>query len=188
MYWIKIRILPLILFLISILLVIEWFEYMHSFIPLIPAPSHHPDSFMTGVSAVQYDKEGQLHYRFKAEKVSSYSNPSTIKASKLFYTFQDKAKIPWTIQADEGVTHDDMNRIILQSHVLLQRLSTARSRHLTLTTSQLTLYPDQSLAETDKPVTIVQPNSKINSIGLRADLHKGTIQLLSTNQGEYRPS
>ena len=52
-------------------------------------------------------------------------------------------------------------------------------------TSQLYVFPDKQYAETDKPVTIEQPGSVINSVGLRAFMDTGKVELLSQARGTY---
>ena len=56
------------------------------------------------------------------------------------------------------------------------------------TTSFLEVIPDQDIARTDRPVTIVDANTKITAIGLELNNKLRTMSLLSRVQGSYAKS
>ena len=67
------------------------------------------------------------------------------------------------------------------------RLANADSPETTITTTQAYIYPKQSLAKTDQPVTIKHLQSVAEGKGMEADLKNGNYTLLSQSQGNYVP-
>ena len=54
-----------------------------------------------------------------------------------------------------------------------------------ITTSHVTILPNQSIAKTDQSVTITRPDSIVKATGMQADFKTGIIELLSHSRGIY---
>jgi lipopolysaccharide export system protein LptC len=65
------------------------------------------------------------------------------------------------------------------------RLATATTSELTLTTDHLLVIPDDDIARTERPVTIVDANTHVTAVGLELDNNAKTLKLLSNVRGSY---
>ncbi len=144
-----------------------------------------PDSYMVQAHYTHYNQQGQL--------LSSVSSPHLIHYPKQDTSILDKPRLEfhaangqtWIITADHGVSKYGVKVVYLTDNVKVERIDKQTRKTMTMTTTALTAYPPQDYAETNEPVTIVQPGSVINSVGLTANLKTGDITLLSNAQGVY---
>jgi len=65
------------------------------------------------------------------------------------------------------------------------RDASATQSQMTLTTSYLHVLPDQDLADTDRPVTIVNDSTVVNGIGMKLNNRTGVVQLLSQVRSQH---
>lgn len=150
-----------------------------------PSQPTTPDAFMTEVNYTHYNTQGDFRCRIYAPKVIHFPEQDTATFTNPKMVALTENQLTWVITADRGISHQGMKVLDLYDHVVVQRLNAAKQKTLTMTTTQLTAFPQQRFARTDQPVTIIQPGSVVNSVGLTADLNKGEIQLLSQVQGTY---
>jgi len=144
-----------------------------------------PDSYMTDVYAVTLNKDGKVASILVSPKVTDYEQDNNTDIQTPFVTINPQQEPPWHIHADHAKVLNGSSKILLWGNVNIQQLPGPNSHFLTLLTTELTLYPDKSFAETDQPVTIKQPDSIVHAVGMQADLNKGYIKLLSKTQGQY---
>lgn len=144
-----------------------------------------PDSYMTDVYAVTLNKDGVIASVLISPKVTGYAENDKTNIQTPFVTIKPRQEPPWHIHADHAKVLDGNTKILLWGNVRISQLPGRNSHFLTLLTTELTLYPDKSFAETDQPVTIKQPGSIVHAIGMQADLNKGYIKLLSKTEGQY---
>lgn len=151
-------------------------------------PSDVPDSFMIDVSAIKLNAEGKPHYSLIAQNVKHYIQDDMSLIQDPFFTFYPIGEPSWTVKSKMAKVIHGSEKAWLTDHVFAQQPPGLHSRNLTLTTSRMTLYPDQALAVTDQPVTVVQPDSVIHSIGMQVDMNKNSVKFLSHTHGNYEGS
>ena len=69
----------------------------------------------------------------------------------------------------------------------MARQTSEKQGEITITTSDLRLNTREQFAETSKAVIMRTAKSQINAIGMRADIKRDYIQLLSNVKGTYEP-
>ena len=147
--------------------------------------ARRPNAFMLNARYYEYDNQGLLHSRLTTSKVLHYlyKNSARFKNPTLMiYTAQH---IPWYISAYYGESYHGTKSIHLWDHVVIHQPKQAQYPDTTITTSAMTIYPNQSSAETNQDVTIIRPNSIVQATGMKANLKKGNITLRSHARGVY---
>ncbi|MGD9152257.1 MAG: LPS export ABC transporter periplasmic protein LptC [Gammaproteobacteria bacterium] len=177
--------IAILITLICIVAISFWFIFTSKSIKFAKYSSLSPDSYMMDLKVTQVNKSGQLENTFFATKALNYTqqNKTTFDAPFIIHNVPNAP--PWHITAKHGQALENGNTIILTDHVKAQQLPGPNSHNITLTTSKLTYYPKKALAITHQPVVIEQPGSIIHSKGLRADLNKNVIKLISNVHGQY---
>lgn len=147
-----------------------------------------PDGFMTEANYTHFDQNGDIQSQLYSPKVVHYSENDTSflnKPSLVMHTLDHQT---WIISAEKGSSTHGTKEILLKDDVRVKRVKELQNSTSTLTTELLRAYPDTNLAETDQPVTIIQPGSIVKSVGMTANLKTGDINLLSQAQGVFIPA
>lgn len=144
-----------------------------------------PDSFMVKAIYTRMNDLGQLSSRIYTSQVVHYPHDdvSNFKDPNIIVFTPDRE--PWNVTAQQGVSQHGVTQVTLKNNVRVHQNAGPNNQELTLTTNSLTIFPENQTAQTDQPVTIIQPGTLINSVGLRADLKKGVVELLSKARGVY---
>lgn len=146
------------------------------------------NAFMTQPIYQDYDENGLLHSQLKADLMKHYIRHDSaifIKPQILIYTDDH---IPWHITADYGKSQDGKKTVFLYNHVILHQPSEPDHPEITIYTSELTVYPERSFAETNRKVMIKRPDTTIHGKGITANLKTGIVKLLTQSQGTYNPN
>lgn len=149
--------------------------------------SSHPIAFAENVAITRIDKNGKLQSQLYSPKMTQYPDNTTQFVDPHFIAY-GRAEQPWKVTAKHGKAYDGVAKITLWDNVTIQQNAGPSNHPITITTSAITVYPKQQLAETDQPVTFMQPGITIYSVGIRAYLEEGRVELLSKARGQYDPS
>jgi len=169
----------------------SWWLIDHSSESLEPqksSQSNHPDSFMTNATYTKMNADGQLAAELFTPRAVHYPQNSTTHITTPKVIIYSQGLMPWHVSADYGKSIDGTKTILLWDHVKLHRDKGPHNQFMTMTTTKATLYPKRRLAITHQPVTIIQPGTVIKAVGLKANLNKGTIVLLSKAHAVYVPA
>jgi lipopolysaccharide export system protein LptC len=176
------------LLLLTALFFSVWFIYKTDHKPTTTAHNSKttPDAFMVGAEYVSFDTNGKprnsitvlkmMHY--PANNASEFTDPSMV-----FYS--DKGE-PWHVSANSGQSQAGISEIHLWNNVKIHQPAGPKNREITITTTSLTIFPSEESVITNAPITIKQPGAEVYSVGLRADLKKGEVQLLSGARAVYQ--
>jgi lipopolysaccharide export system protein LptC len=175
----------LLLLLCSAILISFWLVTRLSPTSSTVALLQAPDSFMTNIIATQFNTKGTLHYRLSARETKHFAEEDLTLIQQPFFTFYPESEPAWKIHSDMAKAIYGTKKAWLMGNVFVKQPPGPHSHNLTLNTSIITLYPEKSFAETDQPVTIIQPNSIIHSIGMQIDIGKNAVKFLSHTHGEY---
>jgi lipopolysaccharide export system protein LptC len=146
------------------------------------------DSFMHNVSSISYGNTGAIKDTFNSSYVTHYPDNDTTHAVKPHIVTFSRTGQPWYVTADKGTMTNGDNNVHMQGHVNIHQPPGEKSHNVTFTTSALNYYPNRQYADTDQPVTVVQPGTRIDGVGMTANLNTGDINLLHQSRGEYDPS
>jgi LPS export ABC transporter protein LptC len=150
--------------------------------------SQQPDAYAEQVKLTRMDESGQLNDQIYSAKLTYYAATQTSLLTMPKVLMFVTGKAPWHMQADYAQAQHKSKTIQLWGNVKLDQTALDRQQTtLSISTSALTLFPQQREIKTQQTVTLVQPNSFIQAIGLYADIKQGIVQLLNKTQGRYAP-
>ena len=158
--------------------------------PTVSSKQDALSGFMSSVIAIKMDKNGFPRTTLTAPLFQYYRTKNNILITKPHMKInpQSTALGNWAITANRAILFLSNKTIQLFGNVNIIRGKTHSLPKTTFITSSLTVNPDSNKAFTDKTVTIIQPNNKITSKGLRANLKTGVISLVSSTSGEFDPN
>lgn len=147
-----------------------------------------PDAYMEDVTAITMNNFGKPTLKLITPKMIHFASNDTTNIFSPKITVYRKSPNPWLINANFAKATQGINQILFWDNVVIYHPADKDDPLTTMKTSSLTVFPNKQVATTTKPVTITQPNTTINAIGMLADLNIGIVKLLSQTKGEYVPS
>ena len=142
------------------------------------------DFYVVGASTQQFQEDGQLQYEMTASKLEH------IKASDV--TLLDKPDLqlyrgtphPWHVRSDKGEVAPEGKQVELIDNVRIARTD-AKNRPTVITSSRVTVFPDEEYAQTEQAVRIEAANGVTTAQGMKAYMNDGKINLLSNVRGQH---
>ncbi|MCD6038902.1 MAG: lptC [Gammaproteobacteria bacterium] len=150
--------------------------------------SHRPDAFMEEVIATIINKEGTPALKIEAPKMTHYPDNDTTDIKTPHITMYRHSPEPWHIRANYAKATQGLSQIYFWDHVIIHHISDRTNPTTTMITRTLTVFPDTQIAQTNDNVTLTQPDTTIQGVGMLANLNDGTVQLISQARGEYVPN
>ena len=150
----------------------------------VPAMQNDPDFYMLNAVVTQYDDEGKLQHKIKADRFTHFplTDMTALKQPNMQLIPQSGA-IPWNIEAKNGRLLSSSNYreevIELWGDVVAIRQK-ANSKLITIQTMSLTVYPEKEYAETDRKVTIDENSGRTTAAGMKAFFESGKYIFYST--------
>jgi lipopolysaccharide export system protein LptC len=146
-----------------------------------------PDAFMEGVTALVMNKDGQPSLKIVTPRLVHFAVGDTTNFVDPKVTLYRKSPEPWLItslyaKATHGIT--DVN---FWDNVKINHAQDINSPETTIKTPSLLVHPNDRTAETNDVITLIQPNTMVQAVGMRANMNTGDIKLLSRARGEYVP-
>ncbi len=152
--------------------------------------AQNPDSFTKNVAAMRMNVDsGTPQDELFAPNMVHYPAGDTTNVTTphiVIFNADGTNNEPWHIYSLKGQAQNGTTIVQLWDHVRLHQAAGPNNSEMTITTSALTVYPKDQYATTQQPVQLVQPGGVANSVGLRADLKTGDIQLFSQARGHYQ--
>jgi lipopolysaccharide export system protein LptC len=151
---------------------------------------HDPDYIIENFVTKQTDEAGKLRYMLTAANMTHYPDDDSTILKQPKYT-QYTINKPYTqIEGDHAYVSSDGEEIEVLKDVVVVREATLDSGEMHVFTDKLTIFPNQYLAKTDRPVVIKQaPKTVIHATGMIYDKRNKTIRLLKKVNAHYeKPS
>lgn len=145
------------------------------------------DNFIVNGSFTEYNEQGLIKTKMNALNITHFKESGVAEFDKPFIVTYTDDRTPWHIHADHAVSNKAGTKIILQGHVTVHQLPTKQHEETTITTTELTVFPKESRAVTDKAITLARPGTLIHGIGFIANLKTGQYQLRSESEAIYQP-
>jgi lipopolysaccharide export system protein LptC len=157
--------------------------------PLPPQPDdskrHDPDYIINDLSVTALNEYGKPHYLMAAQEMIHYPDDDSTHMvdPQLTSLYADHA--PIRVSARRGKVSSDGDQIFLYDDVEVVREAGATQSKMTFTTSYLHVLPDQDLADTDQPVTIVSDNTVVHGTGMTLNNRTGVAHLLAQVRSQH---
>ncbi|MBV8802095.1 MAG: LPS export ABC transporter periplasmic protein LptC [Gammaproteobacteria bacterium] len=150
--------------------------------------STEPDAYMEEVIAIILNKQGAPSMKIETPKMVHYAENDVTDISKPHITVYRQSPEPWYINSTFAKAKDGIDQILFWDNVIIHHAEDSANPTTTMTTTSLTVFPNQQLAKTDQSITVTQPNATLHAVGMLANMNDGTVKLLSNARGEYVPS
>lgn len=148
---------------------------------------NQPDAFMEDINLTVMSKEGKPTLKLDAPKATHFADNDVTDLDAPHVIVYRETTEPWRITANHAKSKEGITEIIFWDNVVIHHLADTDNPLTTIRTSALTILPNQQMAKTAEEITFIQPNTKIQAVGMLANWDKGTVKLLSQAREEYVP-
>jgi lipopolysaccharide export system protein LptC len=152
------------------------------------APRHDPDYIVDNLSAVRTDETGRAAYTLAASRMVHYSDDDTTLLTQPRLVSYKSARAPLTITSREATVSGDGDNVYFRDDVVVTRAASGEQSQMVMRTSFLHVIPDESIARTDRPVTITDAATVVDAVGLELNSETRILKLLSRVRGTYDPT
>lgn len=146
-----------------------------------------PDAYMEDVVATIMNKQGKISMKIVTSKVVHYSHYDVAQFSTPHLTIYRKSPQPWYVTSLHAKSMHGLDKIDFWDDVVIHHSADRNSAATLIKTTSLIVHPIEQTAETDQPITLIQPNITVNGIGMFANMNTGYVKLLKEARGEYAP-
>ncbi len=148
---------------------------------------HEPDYIVENFNAIKLDLTGQPHFTLAAVKMTHFPDDLTTALERPHFIGFNQKSAPFHMYAQRGTLTEDGDHAYFRDQVRVVREAYAKASELTLNTTYLHIIPEESFAETDKPVVIQDAHTHITAVGLKLNKDKHEFKLLSRVKARYAP-
>ena len=142
------------------------------------------DFYVIGASAQQFRDDGKLQYELVAEKLEHIKASDITLVEKPDLQLYRGTQHPWHVRSDRGEVAPEGKEVELIDNVRIARTD-ASNRPIVITSSRVTVFPDEEYAQTRQAVRIEAANGVTTAQGMKAYMNDGRIDLLSNVRGQH---
>lgn len=151
-----------------------------------PKPAFGVGYYMHDVELVRTDTTGQILYRVKTESATQIVDDGIVELDVVQVSYEPPDRVAWDLSADKGQILPDRNIIQLTGDVIVRSREDIQTQ-ITISSEYMELDMEAHTANTDTDVTVDYTNNTIFATGLRANLKKEKLQLISDVNGHFIP-
>ena len=134
------------------------------------------DYSATNLVGLQTDDQGLIQNQLYADNLRHYPQGDRMQMDRISSVWYKVGQPQTKLSADQGVSLQNNDKVILTGHVHVQQLATPAHAETNLYTTELNGYPKTKKVDTDHAVTVQSAQSKLVSQGVRADLNNGQYE------------
>lgn len=144
------------------------------------------NSYMINSQTRRYNEQGMLTFNLNTVRGQFFEGQNKFVMDKPEVRTNSKSPdgAPWHLTANNGVVFNRGERVVMRGDVLAWQ--EAQDGNTQIKTPELTFYPDQDRAETDREVYLSSPGTTLNGTGMKANFEEQTFQLLSKVKSKHR--
>lgn len=143
---------------------------------------HDPDFVVDNFTTRRFNLDGSLQHSLAAKKMLHYADDDTTEVTDPALVYYGRIP-PTRLNAQHALVSKDGKEVLLSNEVRLVRDASADRPALVVTTSELRTFPDDGIARTSVPVTIVNGRSMVHGSAMEANNHTQTFTLQGRAQG-----
>ena len=160
--------------------------------PLPPNPDsskrHDPDFIINKFSATTLNEQGVPRFLLSAQKMVHYPDDDSTHLDEPQLSSFNAGRPPVYTFARRGEVSSKGDEIFLLDDVKLVRAASTTQSEMTLTTTYLHVIPDRDLADTDRPVTMIDAHNIVHSVGMQFDNKANIMKLLAQVKSQHDPA
>lgn len=144
---------------------------------------------LTNFKLWSYNPEGQLAFRMQAPQLERREGDESLYInSPVFDLASKKPGVPdWHGQSLYGWVDKSGSLIKLQGPVTMHRPAWAETPATDLVSSDVTVWPKENRMETAAPAQMTQGDSRMDGVGMRANLNDNHLELLDNVHATFPP-
>jgi lipopolysaccharide export system protein LptC len=146
---------------------------------------HDPDYYIENFSATKMNANGNLRYILTAQRMVHYPDDDSTHLVSPNFKHVEEGKQPLEISADKGLISRDGEHAYFMNNVQVIRQASSDRGAITLNTSYLHIVPEEDYAQTDKAVTITDPNAVVSAVGMELNNKTRILKLKSQVKIRY---
>mgnify|MGYP003493232882 len=143
---------------------------------------HDPDFIIDKFTTRRFNLDGSLRHSMTAQKMLHYADDETTEVALPAMTYFAHQP-PTQLNARQAWVSKDGKEIHLFNNVRMVRAASRDQDELVVSGSELSIFPDDEKASTDKPITIISGRSQLHGQGLEADNRSRIFTLRGRAQG-----
>lgn len=145
-----------------------------------------PDIIVEDLDAIKYNADGTRMYVLTAKRFEHRPDEdSTRMVEPLMVQFHpDESEV--RVRSNHAYVSRDASEVIFTGDVRIERTATDIAGPVVLTTSYLTVYPDEGIARSDKEVVIRGDDGTLKGVGLEFNNKTRQMRLQSRVRGQFK--
>lgn len=149
--------------------------------------THEIDSYVEDFVMVRSDPQGMPSSRMEGKRLVHYPDDDSSEVTQA-RAINQRADRPTTVVSSNFARMDeDGARIDMKGNVEFERMAGQGRDSLNIRSEQMTLRPDEDLAFTDQPATILNGRSRIQGRGMRYNNVTRELSIAQRTQVEIAP-
>ena len=144
-----------------------------------------PDTSIAHLTVQQFDANGQLSHYLKTPLMHHIPLNNTHQLTTPHIIVNQQNQPAWEIHARNATAIQGGQEITFHNDVIIHQKKDEHTEETTVTTEQMTYFPNTQFATTPKDVTFVQSGNQVQATGMNAYLAENRVQLLSHTRGTY---
>ena len=140
------------------------------------------DFFVENAYSIQYQEDGKLRYEMTAKRLEHLKARDVTLLEQPDLQLFRGTPYPWHVQSLKGEVAPGGKEVELIDEVRIARTD-AKGRPTVITSSRMTVFPEQEYAQTAQAVRIAAANGVTTAKGMKAYLQDGRMLLLSNVRG-----
>ena len=149
---------------------------------------HNPDLIVSRFSATTLSEQGVPRFLMAAQKMIHYPDDDSTHLEEPQLTSFFPGRPTVYSSAKRGEVSSKGDEVFLYDEVMLVRAASATQSEMTFTTAYLHVVPDRELADTDRPVTMIDAYNVVHAVGLQLDNRARVIKLLAQVTSQHEPA
>lgn len=143
------------------------------------------NSYMINSQTRKYNEQGLLTFSLNTVRGQFFKGQNRFVMDKpeVKTNSESPDRAPWHLTANNGIVFNRGERVVMRGNVLAWQ--EAQDGNTQIKTPELTFYPDQDRAETDRMVYLSSPGTTVNGVGMKANFEAQTFQLLSKVKSKH---
>ncbi len=146
---------------------------------------HDPDYIVENFVAVRMGPDGRPLHQLEAARMLHFPDDDTTHLDNPRMLSFEAERLAMSIVATKALVSSEGKVVDFTEEVKAVRTATRGRSELVLTTDYLHVVPDDGIARTDRPVTIVDANTKLTGVGLELNNKSKIVKLLADVRGSY---
>lgn len=177
--------------LLILMLAVGYWAYDGSLSPVAQQKSliirQDADYFLVDAQIREYGVNGQLQYTLNSQSITHYPHTdNTLLQTPVMVNYRKPGQTTHST-SQSGKLLPGGKDLELWDNVVITQTDLNTGQEVRMDTDFITVYSDQNMADTDRPVLITNDTGKTRAIGMTALYQQGLIKLKSRVRGVHEP-